>query len=68
MKDWIKIFESPQQIRAEIVKGILEENEIPAVVLSKKETAYQVLGYYEVLVKTQDALKATNLVNNEISF
>jgi hypothetical protein len=68
MKDWIKVFESPQQIRAEIVKGILEENEISAVVLSKKESAYQLLGDYEVLVKNENALKATNLVKNEISF
>ena len=44
MKDWIKVFESPQQIRAEIVKGILEENEIPAVVLSKKRNSVSGAG------------------------
>ncbi|NVK48680.1 MAG: DUF2007 domain-containing protein [Cyclobacteriaceae bacterium] len=68
MKEWIKVFETPQQIRAEIVKGVLEENEIPAVVLNKKETVYQVFGLYEVHVNRANALRATTLINNEISF
>lgn len=68
MKDWIKVFESPQQIRAEIVKGVLEEHEIAAVVLSKKEVAYSILGHYEVLVNQEAAEEANNLIRNEISF
>ncbi len=68
MQNWIKVFESSQQIRAEIVKGILEENEIPAVVLNKKETVYHVFGTYEVLVNRDQLLQATNLIQNEIKF
>ncbi|MFC3416009.1 putative signal transducing protein [Algoriphagus hitonicola] len=68
MKDWIKVFESPQQIRCEIVKGILEEHGIAAVVLSKKEVAYQFLGHYEVLVNHESVQEANNLIKNEISF
>jgi hypothetical protein len=68
MENWIKVFESPQQIRAEIVKGVLEENDIPAVVLSKKETAYQFLRVYEVHVSKENLMKATNFIQNEISF
>lgn len=68
MENWIKVFEDGQQVRAEIVKGVLTERDIPAVIMSKKESAYQVLGTYEVLVKREDALSATNLIKNEISF
>lgn len=68
MENWIKVFESEMQVRAEIVKGILEENEIPAVVVNKKETVYQVFGTYEVHVNREDLLKATNLIQNEITF
>ncbi|MDF2156860.1 DUF2007 domain-containing protein [Algoriphagus sp. CAU 1675] len=68
MQNWIKVFESNQQVRAEIVKGILEENEIPAVVLNKKETVYHVFGTYEVLVNRDQLLQATNLIQNEIKF
>lgn len=68
MQNWIKVFEDGKQIRAEIVKGVLEENEIQAVVLSKKETIYQIFGTYEVLVKREDAIKATKLIQNAITF
>ncbi len=68
MQNWIKVFEDDKQIRAEIVKGVLEENEIQAVVLSKKETVYQIFGTYEVLVKREDAMKATKLIQNAITF
>lgn len=68
MQNWIKVYEDDKQIRAEIVKGVLEENEIQAVVLSKKETVYQIFGTYEVLVKREDAMKATKLIQNAITF
>ena len=62
MENWIKVFEDGMQVRAEIVKGILIENEIQAVVLNKKETIYQIFGTYEVLVKREDAMNATKLI------
>jgi len=68
MDNWIKVFESGKQIRAEIVKSVLEENEIKAVVLNKKETVYQIFGTYQVLVLKEDILLATNIVQNEITF
>ncbi|MEN2281843.1 DUF2007 domain-containing protein [Algoriphagus sp. SE2] len=68
MDNWVKVFESGEQIRAEIVKGVLEENEIRAVVLNKKETVYQIFGTYEVLVLKEDLLHATNIIQNEITF
>lgn len=68
MQNWIKVFEDRNQIRAEIVKAVLEENGIPAVVLSKKETVYHVFGTYEVLVVQADALPAMQLIQNEITF
>ncbi|MBN3520631.1 DUF2007 domain-containing protein [Algoriphagus lutimaris] len=68
MENWIKVFESDMQVRAEIVKGVLEENEINAVVLNKKETIYHVFGTYEVLVQKKDLLLANNIIQNEITF
>lgn len=68
MENWIKVFESPVQVRAEIVRGVLEENQIQAVVLNKKETVYQIFGYYEVLVQRENLMLANNLIKNEITF
>ena len=68
MDNWVKVFETEKQIRAEIVKGVLEENEVKAVVLNKKETVYQIFVTYQVLVLKEDILLATNLIQNEITF
>lgn len=68
MENWIKVFEDSMQIRAEIVKGVLVENEIQAVVLNKKDTAYQMFGNYQVLVKRDDAIQATKIIQNAITF
>ncbi|MFC3879091.1 putative signal transducing protein [Algoriphagus namhaensis] len=68
MENWIKVFEDGQQVRAEIVKGVLTEKGFDAVILNKKESVYQVFGTYEVHVKRGDVLAATNLIKNEISF
>lgn len=68
MENWIKVFEDSMQIRAEIVKGVLVENEIQAVVLNKKDSAYQMFGSYQVLVKRDDAIQATKIIQNAITF
>lgn len=68
MDNWQKVFEDASPVRAEIVKGILEENEIQAIVMNKQETVYRIHGAYEVLVSKNEFLKAINIVRNEITF
>jgi hypothetical protein len=68
MQNWIRVFEDQNQIRAEIVKGVLEENGIPAVVLNKKESVYKVFGTFEVLVPHGEVMVAMQLIKNEITF
>ncbi|MBW3469097.1 DUF2007 domain-containing protein [Arthrospiribacter ruber] len=68
MTRWQKVYEDGSPVRAEIVKGVLEENDIPAVVLNKKESVYQIHGQYEVMVPQSDVLIAINIVKNEITF
>ncbi|MFD2200107.1 putative signal transducing protein [Shivajiella indica] len=68
MKNWKKVFEDGSPVRAEIVKGFLEDCGIQAVILNKKESVYQIHGQYEVMVPYTEALKAINIVKNEISF
>lgn len=68
MENWNKVFETPMQVRAEIVKGVLEEHQIQAVILNKKETIYQIFGNYEVHVQSENMMLANNLIQNEITF
>jgi hypothetical protein len=68
MANWTKVFEDQNPIRAEIVKGVLEQNGIPAVVMDKKETAYKIHGTIEVLVPQSEAVQALQLIQHEITF
>jgi len=62
------VFEDQNQIRVEIVKGVLEDKGVVAFVLNKKESVYQVIGTYEVLVPTDQTLYALQLIQHEITF
>jgi len=68
MSNWQKVFESSTPIRAEIVKGVLEEKGITAVIINKKDPVYKIHGNIEVMVLKEEAQKALNIVENEISF
>ena len=68
MAAWQKVFESDSAVRAEIVKGVLEENGITALILNKKDSVYQIHGNYEVMVSSSETIQAINIINNEITF
>jgi len=68
MKNWTKVFEDQNQIRVELVKGMLEEKGLTAFVINKKESVYQVFGTYELFVPTDQTLFALQLIQHEIAF
>ncbi|WP_339785213.1 DUF2007 domain-containing protein [uncultured Imperialibacter sp.] len=67
MDNWQKVYTTNQHHKAEIVKAVLEENDISAVVVSKKDSLYQ-LGNYEVYVSSENVLSAVKMINDDIHF
>lgn len=67
-ENWVKVFQSEQAIRAEIAREIFEQNEVPAVIVNKKDSSYPIFGTYEVHVLASDLAKAQTLLLNEESF
>ena len=67
MVEWQKVYQDPQQYRAEIVKAILEENELDPVLVDKKDSAYQ-FGHFEVHVAADNVIRALKIINEEIRF
>ena len=61
-KDWVKVFSTSDVFKANLVKDLLDNNDIPAVVLNKKETLTVIIGEAEVYVKREDTVKAINLL------
>jgi len=69
MTAWSVVYKTPIISRAEIVRGILEEQGINAVVINKKDTTLHLLnGQVEVMVSKEDVLNAMKIVEDEISF
>lgn len=68
MAKWQKVFTTEQAYRAEIVKDVLGEVGITAVILNKKDSSYNNFGSLEVHVLPDDAIKAQRIIQNDIDF
>ena len=68
MKNWVKVYDSKQAYRAEIVKTVLADKGFNPVILNKKDTAYDIFGEYEVHVAPEFAIQALRLIEDEIKF
>lgn len=67
MNNWQKVYTTPNGHQAEIVKGVLETHELPAVVMNRKDSSY-LFGYFEVFVNAEDATTALTIIADEIKF
>lgn len=61
--DWIKVRTYTKSIEAEIVKQMLEENGVAAVLLNKQDSSY-LFGKIELYVKQADETIANVLINS----
>lgn len=53
--DWVKVYGSEMEHKVNIVKKILEDNSIPAVILNKKDSSYISIGEIELYVRNENA-------------
>lgn len=49
MKKWFKLYATTNSAEASIIKGMLEENNIPAFVMNKPDSSY-LIGEVEIYV------------------
>lgn len=59
---WEIVYSTAQPYRAEILKDLLLESEIPAVIVNKQDSSYLSFGDVEVLVQREDILRAKLVV------
>ena len=62
-KNWINIFSSANPIEVEIVKQMLDENNITAVMLNKQDSSYNLFGTIDLYVKEENKSIALQLIN-----
>lgn len=63
-KDWIKIYSTGVDYKAELLKGLLFENNIEAVILNKKDSSYG-FGELELYVSSDDVIKAKHVIDTQ---
>ncbi len=62
-KDWVLIFETNKDFEAEMVKGMLEENNISVFVINKKDSAY-LFGNIELYVLPENIIEAKTFIKD----
>ena len=63
-EDWACIHTTTQQYIAELLKGLLLENDIPAVVLSTKDSIYGTFGEFQLYVHRDKIIPARHLIDS----
>lgn len=67
-KNWVKIYTSSNYYQAEIIKQMLLEHEIGAVLLNRQASSHQNFGSIEVYIHEEDFSHAIELmVMNQIT-
>ena len=66
MNQWFKIYTSPNLPQASIVKGMLEENLVPVMVVNKQDSSYLNFGEIEIYVPSHLKDIATNLMQKSL--
>ncbi|MCJ8211763.1 DUF2007 domain-containing protein [Mucilaginibacter sp. RS28] len=60
--NWVKIFVSTNYYQAEMVKQMLIENQIGAVLLNKQDSSHRNFGNIEVYIHEQDFSQAVEMM------
>jgi hypothetical protein len=62
-ENWEKIFSTTERYRVEILKTLLEEEEITSVIVNKQDSSYISFGEIELYVRREDILKAKRIAD-----
>lgn len=62
-EDWVLIFETDKDFEAEIIKGMLNENNIEVFIMNKKDSLY-LIGNFELYVMRDNVMRAKTLILN----
>jgi Putative prokaryotic signal transducing protein len=63
MNNWCRIFATDKNYEAAIIKGKLEENNIPVMIFNKQDSSYIFLGEIEIHVPIRYREKAIRILD-----
>lgn len=62
--NWVSVFTTDQPYLADIVKQVLQENNIVSVVINKIDSSYSMFGEVEVYVDRDLVIKAKSIIES----
>lgn len=66
MSDWFKVYVTRNVAEANIIKGMLEENNIAVVIFNKQDSSYLNFGDIEIYVPVQLKEMAKQLIDKSL--
>jgi hypothetical protein len=66
MTGWFKLYTTRNYAEANIIKGMLEENNIQTIILNKQDSSYLVFGDIELYVPAHLKDLARHLLDNAL--
>ncbi len=60
--DFVKIYETTDNFKAELIKSMLTDCDIDCVIISTKDSAYQMFGSFQLYVHKLNEAKANTLI------
>ena len=64
MENWVSVFTTTEELEAGIVKDLLDEAGIPAVILNQKDSSYKTFGDINVMVNKENQEEAKKTLEN----
>ena len=65
--NWVKIHSSIGATHVELLKSMLEDNSIKAIILSRKDSMIPSIGEVELYVKNDDVILAKHLIEEALN-
>jgi len=62
-KDWIKVFTTTDSNFINLIHNALQEREVYAIIINKKDSSYTVFGTLELYVKNKDFKLSQSIIN-----
>jgi hypothetical protein len=62
-EDWERVYSSIYLYRVEILRSLLEEEEIESVIINKQDSSYLAFGDIELYIKRADIFRVMPILN-----
>ena len=62
---WQRVYSATEPYKIEIIKALLEEQDIPSFEVNKKDSAYIAIGEIELYVRKEDQTMAELIINHQ---